>query len=100
LFDRLKNKGLLLHTELPDDWFHYDMTEVIYKPFSMSSQELADVMSESVSRLYSRRTLFYKFLKTLIATRSFITAMWAYSSNVNYRNVAFGGKNPETKRKD
>jgi radical SAM superfamily enzyme YgiQ (UPF0313 family) len=100
LFNRLKNKGLLLYTRLPDDWFHYDMTEVTYKPFSMSSQELEDIMTRSVLRLYSRRTIFRKFFKTLFATRSFVTAMWAYSSNINYQNVAFSNKDYEYKGKE
>jgi radical SAM superfamily enzyme YgiQ (UPF0313 family) len=100
LFDRFENKGLLLYTKLPDDWFHYDMTEVVYKPLLMSSRELSEVMTESVSRLYSRGTLFRKFIKTLFTTRSFVTAMWAFSSNINYRNVAFGGEGPGMKRKN
>jgi radical SAM superfamily enzyme YgiQ (UPF0313 family) len=95
LFKRLQDEDRLLFTNFPDDWVHYDMTEVTYKPHSMSRTELSKAMSQSVCRLYNRRTLFRKFLKTMRATRNFVTAMWAYKSNINYRNVALG-KRPNT----
>lgn len=90
LFDRLSNENRLLYTDFPADWDHYDMTEVVHKPGSMEPQELHNCMSESVHRLYSRWSLWRKFMKTWRATGNFTTAMWAYSSNVNYRNVALG----------
>ncbi len=90
LFANLKNENRLLYTNFPADWDHYDMTEVIHRPLSMKPQELAHAMSESVHKLYSRKTLWRKFCKTWRATRSFTTAMWAYTSNLNYRNVASG----------
>jgi radical SAM superfamily enzyme YgiQ (UPF0313 family) len=90
LFNRLKDEGRLLHTDFPADWIHYDMSEVTHKTLSMSPQELASAMSESVGRLYGSWSIRRKFLKTWRATRSFTTAMWAYTSNLNYRNVAYG----------
>jgi radical SAM superfamily enzyme YgiQ (UPF0313 family) len=90
LFNKLKDEGRLLHTHFPSDWVHYDMTEVTYKPLSMNLEELTKVMHESSRRLYNRRTIWRKSMKTWRATRSLTTAMWAYTSNKNYRNVAFG----------
>jgi len=90
LFDRLNKENRLLYTDFPADWDHYDMTEVTHKPLSMKPQELENAMSESVHRLYSRSSLWQKFMKTWRATQNFTTAMWAYTSNVNYRNVALG----------
>lgn len=90
LFNKLKDEGRLLYTNFPSDRVHYDMTEVTYKPLSMSREELTKAMHESSCRLYNRRTIWRKFLKTWRSTKSLTTAMWAYSSNMNYRNVAFG----------
>lgn len=90
LFSKLRDEERLLYTNFPADWDHYDMTEVAFKPLLMEPQELADAMKESVRRLYRRRSIWRKFAKTWRATRSFTTAMWAYSSNINYRNVALG----------
>ncbi|MCL6579761.1 MAG: B12-binding domain-containing radical SAM protein [Candidatus Bathyarchaeota archaeon] len=92
-FNKLKDEGRLLYTNFPSDWIHYDMTEVTYKPLSMSPEELTKAMQESTQQLYSHWTIRRKFMKTLRATKSFTTAMWAYSSNKNYRNVAFGREN-------
>jgi len=89
LFNKLKDEGRL-YTDFPSDWVHYDMTEVTYKPLLMNQEELTKVMHESSRRLYNRWTIWRKFVKTWCDTRSFTTAMWAYSSNMNYRNVAFG----------
>jgi radical SAM superfamily enzyme YgiQ (UPF0313 family) len=90
LFNKLKDEGRLHYTDFPSDWVHYDMTEVTHKPLSMSREELAKAMYESTHRLYNRRTIWRKFMKTWRSTRNLTTAMWAYSSNMNYRNVAFG----------
>jgi len=88
LFEMLENEGRLFYTDFPDDWRRYDMTQVIHRPLLLKPLELKSAMHESNRRLYSRRTLLRKFLKTWFATRDFRTAMWAYSSNRNYRNVA------------
>ena len=94
LFNTLRDQGRLLHTDYPKDWIYYDMTQVIHYPLLLKPQELKMAMAESNQRLYSRSTLFRKFMKTWYATRNFTTAMWAYSSNRNYRNVAFGLTKP------
>jgi len=88
LFEKLREEKRLLSTDFPRDWDHFDMTEVIHRPLLMRPQELADAMHISVRRLYNRYSLLRKFLKTWCATRSFKTAMWAYNSNRNYRDVA------------
>lgn len=88
LFDMLKREGRLLFTDFPNDWVRYDMSQVIHHPLLLKPSELKHAMSESSTRLYSQRTLLRKFFKTWYATRDLTTAMWAYSSNRNYRNVA------------
>jgi radical SAM superfamily enzyme YgiQ (UPF0313 family) len=92
LFDMLKCEERLLYTDFPDDWLRYDMTQVVHHPLLLKPFELKNAMGESNRRLYSRRALLRKFFKTWYATRDFTTAMWAYSSNRNYRNVALHKK--------
>jgi len=89
-FNRLREEGRLLYTDFPSDWVHYDMSEVTYNALSMNREELTKIMQESTCRLYDPWTMRRKFMKTWLATRSMRTAMWAYTSNKNYRNVAFG----------
>jgi radical SAM superfamily enzyme YgiQ (UPF0313 family) len=93
-FNRFKDENRLLYTDFPSDWVHYDMTEVTYKPLSMSQEELTKAMHETTRQLYDRWTLWRKFMKTWRATKSMTTAMWAYNSNRNYRSVAFGRRLP------
>jgi radical SAM superfamily enzyme YgiQ (UPF0313 family) len=90
LFDRLQKEDRLLYTDFPADWDYYDMTEVVYQPALMTPLELQEAMRKSVNRLYSRKILYRKWVKTWIATHQFTTAMWAYTSNKNYRTVAVG----------
>jgi len=91
LFNMLKEEGRLLYTDFANDWAHYDMTEVIHRPLLIDPADLARAMAESNRRLYNQWFLRRRFLKTWYATRIFTTAMWAYSSNRNYRNVVLGG---------
>jgi radical SAM superfamily enzyme YgiQ (UPF0313 family) len=88
-FSKLRDAGRLFYTDFPSDWIHYDMSEVTFNPLSMSLEELTKAMQESVLRLYDPWTMRRKFMKTWRATRSMRTAMWAYTSNKNYCNVAF-----------
>jgi radical SAM superfamily enzyme YgiQ (UPF0313 family) len=87
LFNRLMDEQRLLYTDFPSDWDHYDMTEVTHRPLLMEPQELARTYVQNVSRMLKRRSILRKFVRTWRNTGSFITAMWAYSSNMNYRNV-------------
>ena len=91
LFDRLQQEGRLLYTDFPRDWDRYDMGEVIYQPASMEPAALAQIMSTGNRRAYSRPVLLRKALRTLWRTRDPLATMFAWQSNVNYRNVASAG---------
>jgi hypothetical protein len=80
----------LLYTDFPKDWERYDMTEVIHQPRDMEPDILARAMRESVRRTYAWPVLARKALRTLWTTRSPLATMFAWSSNVNYRNVSLG----------
>jgi radical SAM superfamily enzyme YgiQ (UPF0313 family) len=89
LFDRLQRAGRLLYTDFPQDWDHYDMTEVIHQPRRMSPEALAKEMHKSNKRMYAWPILARKAAQTFLETRSPMTTMFAWKSNINYRNVAF-----------
>ncbi len=84
-FERLKNEGRLLYTNFPKDWEHYTFAEVTYEPGSISALELARARHQIINRLFSYRTIIYKFFKTLYTTKNLITALWAYNFNRSYR---------------
>lgn len=86
LFNTILREGRLLHTNFPLDWNYFDMTEVIFKPKLMEPAELSLSMDKCNTKV--GKVIWKKFFKTLIATRSFKTAIWAFSSNTNYQNVS------------
>ena len=88
LFEKLQKENRLLYTNFPADWDHYDMTEVTHVPRLMNAEDLTRAMERASCTLYNRWSIYRKFLKTWRKTKSFTTAMWAYTSNNNYRNVA------------
>jgi radical SAM superfamily enzyme YgiQ (UPF0313 family) len=87
LFQKLRDQGRLLYTHFPDDWDRYDMTEVVFKPLLMEPQELFDAWCDGGIAIYNHASLWYKYTKTLITTQNLVTAMWAYSANLNYHNA-------------
>ncbi len=90
LFDQLKGEGRLLYTDFPKDWDHYDMTEVVHRPQGMTPETLSRAMCESNERAYAWPVLARKAMRTLCDARNLTAAMFAWRSNINYRNVAFG----------
>jgi radical SAM superfamily enzyme YgiQ (UPF0313 family) len=90
LFDRYRDEGRLLHTNFPADWDHYDMTEVTHVPSAMTPDELVRGMAEANRGMYAWTTLVAKAARTLLATRRPMATTFAWSSNINYRNVALG----------
>ena len=91
LFDQLRDEGRLLYTDFPRDWDRYDMGEVTHQPGGMTPGALAQVMGESSRRMYAWPVLVRKALSTLCETRKPMAAMFAWQSNVNYRNVSSAG---------
>jgi radical SAM superfamily enzyme YgiQ (UPF0313 family) len=88
LFDRLQAGSRLLYTDFPRDWDHYDMTEVTYRPQHMAPQMLAQAMHECTGKMYAHPVLVRKAMRTCLGTRNWMATMFAWQSNINYRNVA------------
>ncbi|MFH1137759.1 MAG: radical SAM protein [Pseudomonadota bacterium] len=88
LFDRLRDDNRLLHADFPNDWDRYDMREVIHRPLGLAPDVLTRVMRGCAERMYSWPVLARKAAQTLVRTRDLMSTMFAWQSNVNYRNVA------------
>jgi len=88
LFERLRDEGRLLYDDFPRDWEHYDMGEATHRPQGMTPEALTQVMAESGQRMYGWPVLLRKALRTLWETRNPMAAMFAWNSNINYRNVS------------
>jgi radical SAM superfamily enzyme YgiQ (UPF0313 family) len=87
LFSQFQSDHRLLFTSFPEDWTHYDMTEVVFKPNAMTSDDLKAGMVSANQKMYSNARLFSKAIKTFSSTHDMMTTMFAWSSNHNYRTV-------------
>jgi len=92
LFERMKESGRLLYTNYPEDWKYYHFLEVVHQPGKMAPEEFMDAMWENWSIMYDAKTLQRKMLRSLKETRNAKAATWAYLSNVERHNIAFGKK--------
>ena len=90
LFKRLENENRLLYTNFPKDWEHYHFLEVSHKPIKMTPEELTKAMHECWTQLWNKKTVYSKMLKTVKQTRNVKAAAWAFASNTERHNLAFG----------
>ena len=88
LFRHLEQENRLLYKDFPQDWAQYDMAEVVHQPGGMDPAILQETMRQCRRRLYSRRVLLGKALRTFRETRSWSATMFAWNSNINYSNVS------------
>jgi radical SAM superfamily enzyme YgiQ (UPF0313 family) len=88
LFKELRENDRLIRTNFPQDWKLYDMGHLTYNIKNIENEEFLRRNRKCTRKLYSKFSLYKKFFKTWIHCRSLQTAMWAYSSNKNYRNVS------------
>lgn len=88
LFNDYQKNNRLIDTNFPQDWDLYDMGSLTYSIKKLENEEFLKILKKCSKKLYSKRTLYKKFLKTWIHSKSIETALWAYSSNKNYRNVS------------
>ena len=88
LFYDFQKNDRLKFSNFPKDWNLYDMGELTYYVNKLDNEEFLSTLRIRLNKIYSKRTLFKKFLQTWMHCKSLETALWAYSSNKNYRNVA------------
>ena len=86
-YDFQKNKRLK-YTNYPKDWDLYDMGELTFYINKLQNEEFLKTLKIYLNKIYSKWTLYKKFLKTWFHCKSLETALWAYSSNKNYRKVS------------
>lgn len=87
LFDRLKKENRLLYSNFPQDWTHFDMTEVVFAPGRLKKEDLVYGMRSANKKMYSSSVLIQKAIKTFLLTKNGMAAMFAWSSNQNYKHV-------------
>lgn len=87
LFKYLQKEGRLIYTNFPDDWKHYDIQKVAFKPALMKPEKLTELIRESKMVIYSEENIENRFRKTLNATDE-VTAYMLKAFNTSYRRIS------------
>lgn len=87
LYKRLRQEGRLLRTNYPDDWKHYDFTEVVFRPKHMTPDELMEGLDQIYKHTTSRVTSLKRAFNSLIQTRNLHATVIAYLVNRGYGSL-------------
>ena len=87
LYSDLLAQGRLTLTNYPSDWQHYDFMDPVFRHPSMSAEEIRQSVREAYSKIYSRRVILSKGIKTLLKTRNALTTMMLTLNYLHYRNI-------------
>ncbi len=88
LFQQYKQSNRLLFQNFPDDWNHYDMIEVVFRPLKMTADELGKIMDDLNVQIYSLPVILRKAQNTLLNTKDSASSMFAFKTNIDYRNIS------------
>ncbi len=81
LWDRIEDEGRMLYRNFPDDWRHFDFQHVTIVPKGKTVGDLYRGVIDCDALLYDGGALHRRALKTLVATRKPIPAIWSWKSN-------------------
>jgi len=81
LYSNLKEEGRLLLTNYPDDWMHYDFTEIVFRPKHMTHDELMEGVTQIYRDTSSRPRSWLRAFSTFARTRSTYGTAIAYLWN-------------------
>jgi radical SAM superfamily enzyme YgiQ (UPF0313 family) len=81
LWDRLEGEERMLYRNFPGDWGQYDFQHVTIAPKGKTVGDLYRGLIDCDSLLYDGGARSRRALKTLLATRSPMSALWAWQSN-------------------
>jgi len=90
LFSKMEKENRLLYTNFPKDWERYHFHEVSHKPIKMTPEELTEAMDICWKTMWEEKTVYRKMLRTLKETKNAKAATWAFASNTERHNTAFG----------
>lgn len=78
LFDRMSESNRLVHTTFPDDWDKYDTEHIYFQPENLDMVDLVRGVDHLIGKVFSPKAMRKQALRTLLATRSPVAALFAY----------------------
>ena len=97
LYKRAAKDNRIIKNNYPEDWGDYNFYEPVMLPKKMTYNEFQKSMNEQWHKLYGKRNLFFRACRTawnmrnfnpyLWAARGVNGFLWAYTTNLSYRNM-------------
>ncbi|MCK4808303.1 MAG: B12-binding domain-containing radical SAM protein [Candidatus Aenigmarchaeota archaeon] len=87
LYQRLKDENRLTHTDYPNDWVYYDVGHLLFKPKSMTSEELLHGTYDVYKETTSISSSFRRGLVSLMRTKNIYTSATSYLCNRGYGSL-------------
>lgn len=91
LYDRMLLQKRIDHNNYPADWRLYDGTRAVLNMPQMDKSEISEAMNDIWLSLYSKEPVRRRLFRTIMMTRSFKTAYWAYGINHAYSRMCLEG---------
>jgi radical SAM superfamily enzyme YgiQ (UPF0313 family) len=88
-FDDFQKENRLTATNYPADWEKYWGGEIVIHPKKMTAEELLTERTSAVEKLYHTKRLMQMMRRTLKSTKNAKAALWAFSANAHYNNMAY-----------
>ncbi len=89
LYDRIAKDKRLLFTNFPEDWKRYNCLETVIQPNKMTPEKLTEKMIENWDRMYDKKVLYKKLLRSIKNTGNLKAALWSFISNIDRHNIVF-----------
>jgi radical SAM superfamily enzyme YgiQ (UPF0313 family) len=87
MYKRLVQENRIVKNNYPEDWQHYDLLDIVYKPKNMSEKKLDSLVMSSWKLFYTFWHILERSCITLLRTKSIKIVKWVFASNMHYRNV-------------
>ena len=87
LYKRMEQENRITRKNYPEDWQHYDLFDVVFKPKKMTEKELDDFVIETMKTVYNPFHIFMRTIIALFRTKSIKVARWVLNSNLHHRNL-------------
>jgi radical SAM superfamily enzyme YgiQ (UPF0313 family) len=82
IYNRLKQENRLIFDNSIENWDKYNFKDLVFFPKLVSKEYFELFMKQAHNKLYNKRFLKLRYLRTLVATRSFEAAKIAYHANL------------------
>ncbi|NIM19854.1 MAG: radical SAM protein [Candidatus Latescibacteria bacterium] len=90
LFEQLTMEGRIVFNNYPEDWIHYSLGSLVFKPRDKNPADIAAGWKRLVDSAYSKPKLLKRDIQTFIRTKKFSSVYLSHRLNKAYREAYLG----------